>query len=75
MFHEAGIALSTYGKGIVRISLPAQPWRPQDASHLARVFGSVAHELEQSHLRSLVRTVKDPCHKLEECLVRQPYVQ
>ena len=50
VFHEAGIALSTYAQGIVRISLPAQPWRPQDAAHLARVFGSVARNLRASQI-------------------------
>ena len=63
MFHEVGIALTTYAKGIVRISLPAQPWQSRDAIHLAHVFGSVAHELEQPQLRSLLQTVKDPCHE------------
>jgi hypothetical protein len=41
-FHEAGIALSAYPRGVVRISLPAVVWGPETARHITCVFGAVA---------------------------------
>lgn len=44
-FHEAGLAVSTYPKGVVRISLPGEPWQPGTQKHLTRAFSSVTQKL------------------------------
>jgi hypothetical protein len=41
-FHEAGLALSAYNRGVVRVSLPSEPWRRVDLQQAAAAFASVA---------------------------------
>jgi hypothetical protein len=39
---EAGIAATTYPGGLVRLSMPSDPWRSTELYHLRRAFKSLA---------------------------------
>jgi hypothetical protein len=41
-FYGQGVALSTYESGLIRLSLPEQPWRPGGLDHLGTVLRSLA---------------------------------
>lgn len=43
-FHQAGLAVSTYPQGLVRISLPAEPWHTPDLDLVQRAFRHVAED-------------------------------
>lgn len=45
-FHQAGLAVSTYPKGTVRLSLPAKAWHHDDLDHIVHAFDLVATSLE-----------------------------
>jgi hypothetical protein len=41
-FCEQGVAVTAYDGGLVRLSMPASPWRPGEIDYLGRVLASVA---------------------------------
>ncbi len=41
-FHKAGLALTTYSRGVVRVSLPSERWRRAVLELAAGAFGRVA---------------------------------
>jgi hypothetical protein len=45
-FHQAGLAVSTYPKGTVRISLPSKALHRDHLDHIVRAFDLVASSLE-----------------------------
>lgn len=43
LFHEFGLAVTAYRKGLVRLSMPATLWSTDDVNHIRRALASVAH--------------------------------
>jgi hypothetical protein len=50
-FHEAGIVLSAYPRGLVRISLPSVAINAEMAQRISSVFGAVAKHYRQDRGR------------------------
>ena len=48
LFHESGLAVSTYPKGLVRVSLPAKKWESRTLADVAGAFDRVFAMLNRS---------------------------
>jgi hypothetical protein len=40
-FHACGVALSAYGQGLVRVSMPRTPWRSKDLAIIGTAFRTI----------------------------------
>jgi hypothetical protein len=65
--HEAGIVASTYAKGMVRISLPGEPWCQLDLDHLNRAFGAVVNNWSTRQIKATPHCVVENTQPGKTC--------